>query len=280
MDAYRDAKLQLFRGRCRLAVVNADDPLSADIAMSMPAGTMTSFGIDADNPDFSATGIVVDADRTRFTVHHDGDQYAGATPTPGRFAVSNALAAVAACQLLGHPVGAAVAALAGVPPAPGRLEPFRAPSGATIIVDYAHSPDALQQVLRTIRSFAADRRVITVFGCGGDRDRSKRRPMGEIAGSYSDLVVATSDNPRSEDPEAILDEIAAGIASTDAELRRVADRRSAIRCALEAAGKGDIVLVAGKGSEHYQILADRTIAFNDMETVRDLCAEVEPTLGR
>jgi UDP-N-acetylmuramoyl-L-alanyl-D-glutamate--2,6-diaminopimelate ligase len=158
-----------------------------------------------------------------------------------------------------------------MPPTPGRFERYRTPQGACVIVDYAHSPDSLEKVLATIGGFATGR-VITVFGCGGDRDITKRAIMGKIAGERSDLCVLTSDNPRGEDPEGILDQIVPGLAATGTSFHREADRRSAIAYALSAARPDDIVLVAGKGSEPHQIVGDQLIPFTDMAVVRELCA--------
>nr|WP_237330501.1 UDP-N-acetylmuramoyl-L-alanyl-D-glutamate--2,6-diaminopimelate ligase [Streptomyces sp. BA2] len=269
MEHYKNAKLRLFTGLCDRAVVNADDPVSAEIMALMP-GSVTTYGLEAP-ADYRASDLVVDAAGTRFTLHHDGRKYPAAIPIPGRFSVSNALATLAACHLLGHELPALVAALDRMPPTPGRLERFTTAQGACVIVDYAHSPDSLEKVLATIRGFATGS-VITVFGCGGDRDITKRALMGEIAGRHSDLCVVTSDNPRDEDPEAILDQIVPGLTSTGTPFHRVADRRAAISRALTAARRGDIVLVAGKGSEPHQIVGEQLIPFDDMTVVRELDA--------
>ncbi|MGW6206108.1 UDP-N-acetylmuramoyl-L-alanyl-D-glutamate--2,6-diaminopimelate ligase [Streptomyces sp. NPDC055089] len=269
MEHYRDAKLRLFQGMCRSAVVNVDDPVGAAIVPTMP-GRVTTYGIDAP-ADFRATDLRMDAFGTSFTLHHEGSKYPAAIPVPGRFSVSNALASLAACHLLGHDLAGLVAALDRMPPVPGRLERFETPRGTAVIVDYAHSPDSLDKVLSAVRDFATGR-VITVFGCGGDRDVTKRAHMGEIAGARSDLCVLTSDNPRNEDPEAIMDQITPGLRATGTRFERYADRRAAIAFALSAAGPDDIVLVAGKGSEPYQIVGDQLIPFSDMATVRELAA--------
>jgi UDP-N-acetylmuramoyl-L-alanyl-D-glutamate--2,6-diaminopimelate ligase len=267
MENYRDAKLRLFQGLCRRAVVNADDPLGAGIGAMMP-GAVVTYGIDAE-ADYRATDLTMDAVGTRFTLHHAGHKYPAAIPLPGRFSVSNALAAVAACHLIGHNLGGLVDALEQMPPIPGRFERYETPDGTSVIVDYAHSPDSLEKVLTTIRGFASGR-VVTVFGCGGDRDVTKRAPMGEIAGTYSDLCVLTSDNPRNEDPREIMDQIVPGLMASGVTFERFADRRRAISFALSAAGHGDIVLIAGKGSEPYQIVNEELLPFSDMATVREL----------
>ncbi|AXK35576.1 UDP-N-acetylmuramoyl-L-alanyl-D-glutamate--2,6-diaminopimelate ligase [Streptomyces armeniacus] len=276
MDDYRDAKLRLFQGLCRHAVVNADDPVGAGIGKLMP-GAVTTYALDAE-ADYRATDLVVDASGTRFTLHHDGRKYPAAIPAPGRFSVANALATVAACHTLGHDLAGLVSALERMPQIPGRFERVTTSSGTSVIVDYAHSPDSLNKVLATIRGFARSK-VITVFGCGGDRDTTKRAEMGTIAGTHSDLCVLTSDNPRNEDPEAILDQVAPGIEETGTPYERFADRRGAIGFALSAAGPDDIVLVAGKGSEPYQIVGDALIPFSDTATVRELAGVLPADRG-
>lgn len=267
MENYRDAKLRLFQGLCRRAVINADDAVGAGIEAMMP-GAVTTYALDA-KADYRATDLLVDAAGTRFTLHHEGRKYPAAIPSPGRFSVSNALATVAACHLLGHDLAGLVEALERMPQIPGRFERLHTPQGTSVIVDYAHSPDSLNKVLTTIRGFARGR-VITVFGCGGDRDTTKRADMGTIAGTHSDLCVLTSDNPRYEDPQAILDQITPGLTATGTPFERFADRRRAIAFALAEAGPDDIVLIAGKGSEPYQIVGDELVPFSDMATVREL----------
>lgn len=267
MENYRDAKLRLFQGLCRRAVVNVDDAVGAGIVAMMP-GAVTTYALDTE-ADYRATDLVTDGHGTRFTLHHDGRAYPAAIPVPGRFSVANALATVAACHVLGHDLAGLVAALDRMPTAPGRFERFETPGGTSVIVDYAHSPDSLEKVLTTIRGFAKGR-VVTVFGCGGDRDTTKRAEMGEIAGTHSDLCVLTSDNPRNENPEDILDQITPGLLATGTPFERYADRRSAIAHALSVTGPDDIVLIAGKGSEPYQIVGERLIPFSDMATVREL----------
>lgn len=269
MEHYRDAKLRLFRGLCRRAVVNVDDAVGATIPALMPGATVTySVEVPAD---YRATDLEVDASGTRFVLHHEGRKYPAAIPVPGRFSVSNALAALAACHVQGHELTGLVAAWERMPQIPGRFEHFAAPRGVSVIVDYAHSPDSLDQVLGTIRSFAQGR-VFTVFGCGGDRDTTKRARMGEIAGTHSDRCVLTWDNPRHEDPEAIMDQVAEGIEATGTPFTRIADRRAAIDRALSVARSGDVVLVAGKGSESHQIVGDELLPFDDMTAVRELVA--------
>jgi UDP-N-acetylmuramyl-tripeptide synthetase len=187
----------------------------------------------------------------------------------GLFNVYNSLGAIAAARALGFPWETLLPSLAATAGVPGRFESVDAGQDFGIIVDYAHTPDGLENVLRAARALKP-RRVIAVFGCGGDRDRTKRPIMARIAAELADGVVVTSDNPRSEDPEAIVREILAGIPQdTRAEVQAEVDRRAAIRRALALALPGDLVVIAGKGHENYQIFADRTIHFDDREEARD-----------
>jgi len=190
------------------------------------------------------------------------------TPLLGRFNVQNLLAAFGASLALGIPPETALAGLRSLHGVPGRLERVDAGQDFTVVVDYAHTDDALKNLLETVRELAP-RRIITVFGCGGDRDKTKRPLMGAVAARLSDVVVVTSDNPRSEPPEAILEEIQRGMnGRRQSERHVIADRREAIARALEMAGPGDAVVIAGKGHETYQVLRDRTIPFDDRQVAR------------
>jgi UDP-N-acetylmuramoyl-L-alanyl-D-glutamate--2,6-diaminopimelate ligase len=162
--------------------------------------------------------------------------------------------------------------LAALETVPGRFETFAAPGGGLVVVDYAHTPDALEQVLAASRDLASDRgRVTAVFGCGGDRDRSKRPLMGQVASQLADRVIVTTDNPRSEDPDVIAAEVVAG---AEGPVEVVADRSAAIRAALVGIGPDDVVLVAGKGHEQGQVFASRTVPFDDRDEVRSAIAEL------
>ncbi|MEU4234900.1 UDP-N-acetylmuramoyl-L-alanyl-D-glutamate--2,6-diaminopimelate ligase [Nonomuraea sp. NPDC026600] len=273
MEAYAAAKLLLFRGLCRQAVANADDPVTADIVALMPGAT-TTYGLDDASADFRATDLVVDSTGTRFVLHHADREHEARVPIPGRFAVYNSLATIATCHLLGHDLEAVLGALAELPPIPGRFQAYQTPAGVSAIVDYAHSTDSLEKVLMTIRGFSTGR-IITVFGAGGDRDTIKRAPMGEVVGKISDYAIVTSDNPRFEDPEAIIDQIIPGLASTGTAYERIPDRREAIARALAVAARDDVILIAGKGAEKTQIVGDRKLHFDDMETVRELASSAQ-----
>ncbi len=194
------------------------------------------------------------------------------TPLIGRFNVENFLAGLTAALALGVEPAAALRGLLTMTGVPGRLERVTAGQDFAVIVDYAHTDDALKNLLETVRELKP-RRLITVFGCGGDRDRTKRPLMGAVAVRLSDVVVVTSDNPRSEPPEAIIEEIQRGMnGSRRGERHAIVDRRAAIARALEMAGPGDAVVIAGKGHETYQVLRDRTVPFDDRQVARELLA--------
>ncbi len=267
MDNYRDAKMRLFQGQCRHAIVNADDPVSTLIHTAMP-GAVTTYALDTE-ADYRATDLITDIRGTRFTLHHHGHKYPAAVPTPGRYSVANALATLAACHTLGHDLNSLITALERTPGAPGRFQRYETPTGTTVIIDFAHSPDSLEKVLTTIKTLTTGR-VITVFGCGGDRDTTKRATMGHIAGAHSDLCILTSDNPRTEDPETILDHIAQGLARTETPHTRRTNRRDAIATALTHAQPGDTILIAGKGSEPHQIIGTTHHPYSDHTALHQL----------
>jgi UDP-N-acetylmuramoyl-L-alanyl-D-glutamate--2,6-diaminopimelate ligase len=204
-----------------------------------------------------------------------GQESAVSSPLVGRPHIYNMLAATASGIALGYELKVMVRAFETCAGAPGRFERV-AYEGCefAVVVDYAHTDDALRNVLRTARDVVADDggRVITVFGCGGDRDRTKRAPMGEAAGSLSDIVILTSDNPRTEDPEAILADTEVGLRAAGKPYVKIADRRAAIFRAIAEARAGDVVIIAGKGHEDYQIIGTETIHFDDKEVAREALA--------
>jgi len=252
------------------AILNADDDRSAGIATTT-RGRVWTYGIDRP-ADIRARDVSLSLDGTRFHVDSPAGSYEMKTPLLGRFNISNLLAAFGASLALGIPPETAIAGLVSLPGVPGRLERVAAGQDFTVIVDYAHTDDALKNLLETVRELRP-RRIITVFGCGGDRDRTKRPLMGAVASRLSDVVVVTSDNPRSEPPESILEEIQRGMNGTrGAERHVIVDRREAIGRALEMARPGDAVVIAGKGHEGYQVLRDRTVPFDDRQVARDALA--------
>jgi len=196
----------------------------------------------------------------------------------GKFNVYNALAALSCALIEGIPLEAAKASLEAVPGVPGRVESVDAGQPFTVVVDYAHTPDGLENVLKAVREFAT-RKVLCVFGCGGDRDRTKRPIMGRIAASYADYVIVTSDNPRTEEPHAILADIEAGLRADGVAAERyelLVDRRAAIEKAVEMASPGDVVLIAGKGHETYQIIGNKTLDFDDRLVAEQAIRRIHP----
>ena len=272
MEAYFAAKKRLFdtlagQSARAPAVVNGDDPygrlLAAEPAL---AGRLVTYGCGPD-AQVRAGDIRLSETASVFRAYTPWGEVPVELGLAGRFNVMNALAALAVCGALGVPPAVAAGALAKMSVVPGRLERIDDPRGRHIFVDYAHTEDALRNVLQTLRETAPGR-LICVFGCGGDRDRSKRPRMGAAVSEFADQAFVTSDNPRSEPPEAILGEILAGM-DRSKPLVVETDRARAIRGALQAARPGDTVLIAGKGHETYQEVAGRMLHFDDRETVRE-----------
>jgi len=274
IEHYFQAKRRLFTSRLtRRRVVNIDDAYGARLAAELK-DTVT-VGIDAPRADYRVTGLETGLGGSRFTVKTPEGTVELRSPLPGRFNVANVLGAVAAARLLGVELAAIAEALPDAGRVPGRFEPVDEGQGFAVLVDYAHTPDGLENVLRAARGLS-DGRVICVFGCGGDRDRAKRPLMGEIARRLADLAIVTSDNPRSEEPEAIIADILAG-AGPGVEVHP--DRRLAIGAAIESAAPGDVVVVAGKGHEQGQELAHGVmVPFDDATVARQaLGRHVGPT---
>jgi UDP-N-acetylmuramoyl-L-alanyl-D-glutamate--2,6-diaminopimelate ligase len=264
-DAYLRAKKRLFNelSEDAAAVYNADDPRGTDIiahtrAKRFSYGLETSSDLRADLLENSLTGL-------QFRL---GD-YTIDSQLTGRFNVYNLLAAAGASRAVSSGTWGEIAcALAGAPPVPGRLERIRFDDDTVVFVDYAHTPDALENVLETLRTAKSEASSLwCVFGCGGDRDRQKRPMMGRIAERLADFVVVTSDNPRTENPDTIIDEIIGGLEDPDAVVRE-RDRKRAIDYVARTAASGDVVLLAGKGHERYQVLKGETVAFDDREEVK------------
>jgi UDP-N-acetylmuramoyl-L-alanyl-D-glutamate--2,6-diaminopimelate ligase len=278
MESYFAAKRRLFDTYLREdghAVINADDDRAADL-IAASRGKVWTYGLEAASsmkPDVSASGISLSLKGTRFRARTPRGEFEVESPLIGRFNVENFLAGLTAALALGVEPAVALRGLLTMTGVPGRLEPVLAGQEFAVIVDYAHTDDALKNLLETVRELKP-RRLITVFGCGGDRDRTKRPLMGAVASRLSDVVVVTSDNPRSEPPEAILDEIQRGMpnGSRRGERHAIVDRREAIGRALEMAGPGDAVVIAGKGHETYQVQRDRTVPFDDRQVAREALA--------
>ncbi len=269
MEEYYLAKRRLFAELApRTAIVNADDAYGRRLAAEFECRTFSAAGAAAD---YSAREVGFDAGGATFAVAlpgPNGEEIPVRTSLPGHFNVANALAALAAAAALGIEPRRAAAGLARAARVPGRFEPIDEGQDFTVLVDYAHTPDSLQNVLRAARRLT-DGRLIAVLGAGGDRDRDKRPKMGRAGGELADLVVITSDNPRSEDPAAIVAAVAAGAAGLAAEVEVEVDRRAAIALALSRAGGGDSVVIAGKGHEQGQEFeAGRKVPFDDRDVAR------------
>src|SRR5215204_1255830 len=282
MEDYFAAKRLLFSGEGGapiieieggISVLNVDDPYGQRLAGELSCGsggeciTYSAAGGDAD---LSAREVAFDAGGSRFLCLSPEGELEVETPLPGDFNVSNALAALSVAHALGLDLSAAAAALASAEQVPGRFESIDEGQPFAVIVDYAHTPDSLENVLAAARRLTGGR-LISVFGCGGDRDREKRPLMGKAGAELSDVAVVTSDNPRSEDPDAIIDQIRGGIPDDPhAEVLVDADRRAAIASALSRAGAGDLVVIAGKGHEQGQEFEDgRKIPFDDRDVARE-----------
>ena len=263
MANYARAKMRLFAMEgLRNAVINVDDDMAALIAAGVAEGvqilTYSANGAGADirvvDASFHSTGV-----RARLlTPWGEG---AFDSPLPGRFNLANLAAAVAALVLAGQDLNAVLDTVPHLQPVSGRMQSLPNTLGFQVVVDYAHTPDALVQALQALRPHV-DGDLITVFGCGGDRDREKRQLMGRVATTYSDRVIITSDNPRSEDPNDILRDVAAGCVG---DFSTEIDRGAAITMAIEEANAGDCVLVAGKGHEPYQLIEGTRVPFSDVE---------------
>ena len=275
MEEYFQAKRRLFvDAGPRHAILNVDDEYGSRLASELPQAA--TFGVDRDAT-YRARDLTTGLAGSRFTVEGPDGEVEVTSQLPGRFNVYNVLGALAAVRARGVPLETAIAAIETAGHVPGRFQPVDAGQEFAVLVDYAHTPDSLENVLRAARGLVADGsagqngRVHVVFGCGGDRDRGKRPLMGEIATRLADRVIVTSDNPRSEDPEAIISEILAG---AGAGVEHDADRRRAINIAISDARPGDVVVIAGKGHEQGQEFAGaRKIPFDDVTVAREALEE-------
>ena len=268
-ENYLQAKKILFQN-AKKAVVNVDDPY-ADRIMSGLSIPITTFGV-RDRADIAASDIDITTRGVQFDLHTPCGDVRMNLPIPGLFSVFNAMGAVGMAQAIGIRLPAIKQGLESMTSVSGRLEAVGSHLPYSIFVDYAHTPDALENVLKTVCDFAK-KRVICVFGCGGDRDRAKRPIMGEIAGRYSDLAIITSDNPRNEDPMAIIETIEEGVKRSGAKYVVIENRRQAIAHAISVAEPDDVILIAGKGHEDYQEINGTRYHFDDKETVKELLEE-------
>ncbi len=269
MDNYMDAKKKLF-DQCCQSIINIDDPRGKELAMDLSSrleNTVRTFSIDAPS-DTRATNIKMSSLGVLFDLTADGQTTPIRIHIPGRFSVYNALAATSACLALGLTMEQISNGLLMAKGVKGRAEVVYTPhTDYTVLIDYAHTPDGLQNIISTVREFTKGR-VITLFGCGGDRDSAKRPIMGRVAGELSDYCIITSDNPRTEEPMAIIRQIEEGMRETDCPYTVIENRREAIRYAMGMAKKEDCIILAGKGHETYQILGTTKVHFDEREVVK------------
>jgi UDP-N-acetylmuramoyl-L-alanyl-D-glutamate--2,6-diaminopimelate ligase len=271
MEDYFEAKALLFseeylQGR---GIINLDDPYGKRLIARLPKDRVWSYSIDDANADLWLSNLTYAANGVRGTLHAPNGEIAFCSPLVGQFNLANLLAAVGTLLHFGSELEQIIPHLSNFSGVPGRMERVQIDpeQDISVIVDYAHTPDSLENMLKAARPFIPGE-AICVFGCGGDRDRTKRPKMGKIAAELADLAVVTSDNPRTEDPERILEDVLAGIPSETKPIVE-GDRAKAIRTAILEAKPGDGVLIAGKGHEDYQILGTEKIHFDDREQARE-----------
>ncbi|AOT68466.1 UDP-N-acetylmuramoyl-L-alanyl-D-glutamate--2,6-diaminopimelate ligase [Geosporobacter ferrireducens] len=273
MENYKNAKRKLFYKTKQANIINVDDAFGVELSTQlhgMDAKCIT-YGIKR-QAEINAKDIEITSKGTRFqlvTPKFSGIIDIG---TPGMFSVYNALAAAAVGYVTGYDYLEIKKGLEETRVVPGRFELVPNDKDLTVIVDYSHTPDSIENAIRTIQEFAKGR-IITVFGCGGDRDKTKRPIMGEIAGRLSDYCIITSDNPRTEKPEEIIKDAEVGIKRTSCKYKMIVDRKEGIREAIRQCGSQDVILIAGKGHETYQIIGDRVIDFDDRKIAQELIRE-------
>ena len=266
MEAYREAKAKLFTISDK-GVINLDDPV-ADKMLADATCPCLTFSADKDAADLSAKNIELGASGVSFVAATRDAIARVSLGIPGHFSVENALAALGVCVALGVPLEHAARALGTAHGVKGRAEVVPTDTDYTVLIDYAHAPDGVSNILRTVRGFAKGR-VIALFGCGGDRDRTKRPIMGHLAAELSDYCIVTSDNPRTEQPEAIIEDIVAGMKDAKVPVDVICDRRAAIYHALDIAQKDDVIVLMGKGHETYQAIDNVKHHMDEREIVAD-----------
>ena len=264
-ENYFNAKLKLFK-QSKKAAINIDDDYGTKIIENVDIPVLTYS--ESKESDIWATDIEITSNCSRFILRTKDDSVEINLSLPGRFNVYNALSAASACIAEGISLKLIKLGLEGVAGVPGRSEVIQSPKGYSVIIDYAHTPDGIVNILNTVGEYAK-KRIITVFGCGGDRDKTKRPIMGEVAGKLSTICIVTSDNPRSEEPKAIIEDILPGINKTGCNFEVIVNRKEAIERALSIGEKDDVIAIVGKGHETYQILKDKTIHFDEREIIRD-----------
>ena len=266
MEGYRKAKAKLFSVSGK-GVINLDDDAAEAMLADAKCPCLT-FSREKDAADLTAKNIKLHADGVEFVAAAKGEMARVRLGIPGQFSVENALAALGMVLQAGMPLADAAKALATAQGVKGRVEVVPTDTDYTVLIDYAHTPDGVENVLRAVRGFAKGR-VVTVFGCGGDRDSTKRPKMGKIAADLADFCVVTSDNPRTEDPKAIIDDILEGMKGTKTPMEVIVDRPEAIHWALAHAKKDDVIVLMGKGHETYQEVNGVKHHMDEREIVAD-----------
>ena len=269
MEEYRRAKALLFAISDK-GVINLDDPAAKAMLADAQCPCLT-FSCEKDAADLTAKNLKLHADGVEFVAATKGDLARVKLPIPGHFSAENALTALGIMLQLGMPLADAAKSLATATGVKGRVEVVPTDTDYTVLIDYAHSPDGVENVLRAVRGFAKGR-VVALFGCGGDRDRTKRPKMGKIAADLADFCIVTSDNPRTEDPKTIIDDILEGMKGTKTPMQVIVDRPEAIHWALAHAKKDDIIVLMGKGHETYQEVNHVKHHMDEREIVRDFFA--------
>jgi UDP-N-acetylmuramoyl-L-alanyl-D-glutamate--2,6-diaminopimelate ligase len=270
MEDYFNAKMKLF-DNCEVAVINLDDEYGSKALKMIKNSKIITYGIERES-DVYAKDIVITGEGTGFTLCYKDIFVPIRLHLPGKFNVYNALGCAAASIGMGIEIDIIKKGLESLENVPGRSEKINSKKGFTIVIDYAHTPDGIINILNTAREYTSSR-LVALFGCGGDRDKTKRPIMGRAAGSIADFCIVTSDNPRTEDPTEIIKDIIPGVVETKCPYIIIEDRRRAIQYAIENGKKGDVIVIAGKGHETYQILKDTTIPFDEREIVKDILKE-------
>lgn len=270
MENYKAAKGMLF-DVSKTGCINVDDAAGCDYVKN-PKCPVITYGVDSE-AEMKASDIKISARGVIFNVAYQGKNYKVRLGIPGKFSVYNALTALSCVVAAGIPIDRAIEALTFAKGVMGRCETVYTKTDYTVIIDYAHTPDGLENIISTVREFC-EGRVITLFGCGGDRDRTKRPIMGRVAANLSDYCVVTSDNPRTENPAAIIEDIMVGVKETDCEYTVIENRREAIKYALSFAKRGDCIILAGKGHETYQIIGKEKNHFDEREVIEECLKEL------
>lgn len=268
MENYAKAKAKLF-AQCKLAVLNKDDGYFDYIKNSVLSKSITEYSMKNADSDFFADNIRLGKAECQYTLYNLANAYNVKIDIPGEFTVYNSLAAISCCASLGIDIEECIKALAETGGVPGRAEVLKTNTPYTIIIDYAHSPDAIENILSSVRQFAKGR-VIALFGCGGDRDKAKRPLMAQKAAENADYLIITSDNPRTENPNEIIEDIIPGINGKGISCAIISDRTQAIDYAIRNTRDGDVIVLCGKGHETYQIIGEEKIHYDEREIVRKI----------